>query len=125
MEYYFIYGTLKDGMKNNYILDNMDAEYICECNTVDYFPMFDIGDGFPYLQDPLYPGVGEIVKGELWGVNKLDEASLDRFEGVPSLYKRGKIDVDSMNGVYTDVNVYFKAKDVDLSKVKFINEWKE
>jgi len=120
----FIYGTLKKDMNNHHILEQVDAEFISPVKTILKYPMFKLNDPFPYLQNN--PGFGMIVRGELWEIEDKHKDKLDQFEGVPSLYINGKIDVECDNKVYCGVNVYFKAKRYSLdylSLFSLIDEW--
>jgi gamma-glutamylcyclotransferase (GGCT)/AIG2-like uncharacterized protein YtfP len=82
-----------------------------EVQTVDEYPMFLLGETFPYLLNK--PSIGHIITGELYEINDIIEGKLDIFEGVPYLYKKGYIDV-----VYKDKIVkakcYFKSTNVEL-----------
>jgi len=121
---YFIYGSLKKDMNNHHILEKMNAEFISPVETTIEYPMFKSGDPFPYLQDD--PGFGKIVQGELWEIDDKHKDRLDQFEGVPSLYVNGKIDVECENNVYLDVNVYFKAQKIPekyFEVMTFFDEW--
>lgn len=133
MKYYFIYGTLKKGMKNSHIMKNVHAKYIADVATVKPFPMFDLGNGFPYVQN--VKGKGSIIKGELYGIECKYEKDLDSFEGVPDLYNRGFIDVETIVSEaqpyklpYTQVSCYFITDELDnfeLNDVELFNEWLE
>lgn len=45
--YIFVYGSLKEGYHNHYLLEN--AEFICEAITKEKYPMVNIEGDFPYL----------------------------------------------------------------------------
>ena len=123
---FFVYGTLKKGMKNSHIMEKVQAEFISECSTIEKYPMFDLGDGFPYVQDK--HGSGMKIYGELYNVDKKYESSLDYFEGVPILYKKGIIGVEYEGVKYSDINCYFIAnelKDEELTDVELFDNWME
>ena len=126
MLHIFVYGTLKEGMKNHHILENMKATKICEAQTTKKYPMFDLGNGFPYVQNK--KGIGHIIHGEIWVIDSEFEIDLDRFEGVPELYKKGKIDASFDTMVYEDLNCYFIADELDrgeLEQVDLFDNWQE
>lgn len=126
MKHIFVYGTLKQGMKNHHILNRMKAIYIAEVETTKTFPMFDLGNSFPYLQDK--PGIGSIIQGQLFMIDDEYEKDLDYFEGVPTLYKKGKIDIEVENLKYSDINCYFisdELSDDELNAVDFLEDWQD
>ena len=126
MNLYFIYGTLKKGKRNDHIMKQVKGEFICPVETVKPYPMFDLGNGFPFLQDSIH--FGKIIQGELYLVDEKYDKKLDYFEGVPSLYKRGTITVEFEDNVYDDINCYFITDELtngELEQVDFINEWED
>jgi len=126
-ELVFVYGTLKRGCKNHHVLQRFGAKFVTNAKTTEKLPMYDIGDGFPYLQDSF--GKGRIVFGEIWSIPEENVKDLDYFEGTPTLYKRMRSDCQDLGGkLYPKVNHYFKASPLtneQLEKVTFINEWVE
>ena len=124
---FFVYGTLKKDFSNHHILKKFNiVEPISIVSTVEKYPLFELRDPFPYLQDS--KGNGFNIIGELYDISEDYEAILDEFECVPSLYKKGFLDVvDSDGNIYNNVNVYFKAEpiDIDIDKVICINEYKQ
>ena len=122
----FVYGTLKNGMCNNHILQKLtrtnDARYMMDCETTKKYPMYKSNQYFPYLENQ--PGLGLIVQGELWEVSDKAMSKLDAFEGVPDLYKRGLIEVETENLTVT-VEVYFKAENTAIENKNCIEEWTE
>ncbi len=118
----FVYGTLKSGCKNSSVLTSLPSTFINPAETILPYPMFDLGDGFPYLQDN--PGEGKSISGEVWDVPEHEMCHLDRFEGVPTLYKKGTIDV-YLNSETENVACYFKAKEVPLHNIEMMDNWIE
>ena len=119
----FIYGTLKKDHNNHRVLQRAEADlWEKECYTVDKYPMFQLDYPFPYIQNT--KGKGHILKGELWHIESKFIDEIDRFEGVPDLYYRDKINVISGKTTYEDVNCYFKTDKVELITVSFLKEWK-
>lgn len=80
MEYVFVYGTLKKSGSNHYFLKN--SEFV-ERYIITNHVLYDIGHGFPYM----IKGNGAVY-GEIYKVDKDTMYSLDRLEGVGSLYNR-------------------------------------
>jgi len=125
-ELYFVYGTLKKGMRNHTVLQRCNAELIAEVETIEKYPMFDLGNGFPFLQNKV--GVGSIIQGELYKINSRYRKLLDEFEGVPTLYKKGVLTVEIENIKYSNVNCYFitdELSDEELNQVDLFDNWEE
>jgi gamma-glutamylcyclotransferase (GGCT)/AIG2-like uncharacterized protein YtfP len=125
-EFVFVYGTLKRNCKNNHVLLSTDSKFVCEVVTVEKFPMFDLGDGFPYIQNS--PDKGNIITGEIWSVPSDNMNTLDYFEGVDSgLYKPVYIDChDKDDELYTSVRCYMKAQELsddELSNLEMLSKW--
>ena len=117
----FVYGTLKKSMRNHYHLQNIIDDKNCiPVSTVDLYPMYSSGYDFPFLENQ--PGTGKIIKGELWNVPEENIHYLDSFEGVPSLYVRGEIEVECENFKYI-VGVYFRSESTKINLEKCISEW--
>jgi gamma-glutamylaminecyclotransferase len=121
----FVYGTLKKDCCNHHILKTLIGELQrpVPVKTVEKYPMYKSESYFPYLEDQ--KGIGHQVKGEVYEISDNDADVLDRFEGVPTLYKRGTIKVSTGN-VKLDCVCYFKAKEsFDVINKELINEWIE
>ncbi len=84
----FLYGTLKNGFKANYMLKGQ--KFISEAILEPKYRLFKVSS---------YPGMvenvnGIAVKGELWGVDEKCLNQLDNFEGIEyDLYHREIVDV--------------------------------
>jgi len=99
----FVYGTLMDGLHNNYILKNGGANLISKAMTQHSFVMFASSyNGIPFVADvptdcdPSTPGITWLenatnINGEVWSCNDETLAMLDRLEGHPKWYKREEI----------------------------------
>jgi gamma-glutamylcyclotransferase (GGCT)/AIG2-like uncharacterized protein YtfP len=127
-ELVFVYGTLKENFCNEHVMKMSGAEFLTEAETTEKFPMFDLGDGFPYLQNKM--GTGEIIQGEIWEVPSENMYRLDHFEGVPHLYKPVHIDYyeKGTRRLYASIRTYCKAEHLtneQLQNVKFLKEWEE
>jgi gamma-glutamylaminecyclotransferase len=116
----FVYGTLKRGFSNSWLLD--DAKFLGEYTTRYRYPMFKLEESFPYLQNTTV-GIGKIVKGELYEID--DFTDLDKFEDVPDLYHKNMIWI--RNGdEFIFVYVYFKTDELtlkELGNIKLLEEW--
>ena len=89
----FIYGTLKRGMKNHSRLAGQIFLHVAQ--TKPLYCLLDLGP---------YPGLiadenqGRAVVGELWQVDESTLQKLDSFEGVPTLFQRRAVQIDSFSG---------------------------
>ena len=90
----FIYGSLKIGFHNNYILHQVGA--IKRHDVVTREPDFELISlgSFPGLLHK-YPGY--LIFGELWDVDDEGITVLDRLEGHPNFYKRETISLLDIN----------------------------
>lgn len=85
----FVYGSLKKGFGNSQLLET--AKFICEDTTKESsFNMFSFG-GFPGLNR----GGAFKISGELYEVDDIDLARLDRLESNGSFYQREQVELDS------------------------------
>lgn len=80
----FVYGTLKQGFGNHYLIERQDGELVGEATITGQ--MRSAG-GFPYV---FLLGDNK-VHGEVWNVNDAALASMDRLEGHPDWYTRTKV----------------------------------
>ena len=111
----FVYGTLKQGFYNNYLLK--DSKFLKNVVTDDEYPMFMRCENFPYLKNE---NKGYNIKGELWEVSDEKIKELDYFEGVPDLYYRDTLKVNN-----EDVFVYFMTEDVNVDDYELFGEFKQ
>jgi gamma-glutamylaminecyclotransferase len=109
----FVYGTLRKGCSNHYLLDG--ATFLGDGKTVDRFYMVgrlnfeldEFEDGrypprqllFPYIFKDALRDSKECVQitGELYEVSDELCAEIDKHEGHPDIYKRTEIDVIAEN----------------------------
>lgn len=87
----FVYGTLKKGYTNHYILEMLGAELIGKAmlpNSELYVGRLPDCRRLPYLIKG-----DDKVSGELYHVPKKALKYLDIFEGVPHFYNREKLTV--------------------------------
>jgi gamma-glutamylcyclotransferase (GGCT)/AIG2-like uncharacterized protein YtfP len=120
----FIYGTLKIDCCNHHVLRNIIGEIQrpIQVTTVNKYPLYKSEHYFPYLEDQ--PGIGKNIIGQLVEIDDDDLDKLDQFEGVPSLYKRGTIMVQTGN-IKIECLCYFKAIETDVSDKNFLSSWYE
>ncbi len=85
----FVYGTLKRGFHNHYVLG--DAKFIGDYITKPVYTMLDIRGAFPALR---LGGTTAII-GEVYDINDLE--LVDQLEGYPTLYDRSEIATDYGN----------------------------
>lgn len=99
----FVYGTLKKGHRLSSVLSN--SEPLGEARTA--WPNYDLksAGAFPYLV------AGEhYVLGEVYRVDQPTLARLDRIEGVPHLYTRSFLPVETRDGIGHEADAYFWAR---------------
>jgi len=91
----FVYGTLRKELGNHYLLQ--DSVYLGTGSTLDHFVMLEssLGHSIPYVVklNKTNKILSTIVEGEVYEVDDLTLANLDRLEGHPGWYKREYIDV--------------------------------
>ncbi|MCG8391462.1 MAG: gamma-glutamylcyclotransferase [Pseudomonadales bacterium] len=83
----FVYGTLKRGLRNHHFLRR--ARFVGAACTAPAFQLFDLG-GCP---GAWLPGSG-VIHGEVYEVDALTLASLDRLEEVPRVYRRERVETE-------------------------------
>lgn len=78
----FVYGTLKQGHRNNYLLS--EAKYLGSGTTKDKYGLYKATNGsFPFMITSKQNGR---IPGELYEIDKDTEDELDILEGYPNLY---------------------------------------
>lgn len=131
----FVYGTLKRGGSNHYLLAS--ARFVGEATTYgDYYSMYD--GGFPCV---LKDGISH-VKGEVFLCDDETVARLDRLEGVPHHFMRHDATVVVSDGyeaeqydcfMYVASNetaVYYKERGTpiipnDSNVLEWTRQWKK
>ena len=112
--YVFVYGTLKQGCRNDHVLKG--SEKIGDAITIDKFGLFE--DNYPYLiEEPYYE-----VKGEVYLIDDKTLIELDKFEGAPDYYERKLIKI-LVNDEEIDAFTYFRKNGKPNGMV--FNEWNE
>jgi len=95
MDKVFVYGTLKAGYGNNYLL--RDATFVSAGYTHPKYDLYDLGP-FPAVKR----GGNAVVHGELYEVTQKEMDSLDLLEGYPNFYNReltGVVDTEGKRHV--------------------------
>ena len=119
----FVYGTLKNGCCNHHILTPFIKTRVSfKASTVEKYPMYKGESYFPFLENQ--PGIGNHIIGHIFEIDDDNMHRLDRFEGVPHLYKREMIKIQRKDKLF-DCIVYFKSKETDLKDKQLISEWIE
>lgn len=96
----FVYGTLRSGEHNHWVLEEVGAERLGVCRTPPEFTLLNLG---PY--PGLIRGGNTAVVGEIYRVkhSKLDR--LDDFEGHPTLFRRERMIREVFFYIYQGVGV--------------------
>lgn len=97
----FVYGTLKRGKGNNYLLQ--DSEFIGRCLLKQHYYMIDLG-GFPgvmSVDDIIQPEKSKDlpisnISGELYRTTADVVKSLDALEGHPRFYRRRELPITAL-----------------------------
>jgi gamma-glutamylcyclotransferase (GGCT)/AIG2-like uncharacterized protein YtfP len=113
--YTFLYGTLQSGESNHHVLK--DARFIKQVLTLPSFELIDLGE-YPALVE----GGRTAIEGELWEISGEQLTVLDRFEGVPHLYRRVTVELEDR----TRAEAYVWAGDhsADLPRISG-GSWKK
>lgn len=119
----FVYGTLKRGFSNNFILEK--AKFISTATTIEKYQIYPvIGNAYPFL---IKSEKQNFIKGEVFEVIEQETLdSLDVLEGYPDLYLKENIFVNLENGMKVEVLTYFKNEETNkdiIDKSKSYIEW--
>ena len=99
----FVYGSLRRGMGLNPVLET--SEHLSLAFTEPKYTMYDLG-AFPCLVD----NGKNVITGDLYSVDSDTLLQLDIIEGVPNLYQRKEVEIQSYGDI-TNVQAYFWASD--------------
>lgn len=99
-----VYGTLKRGKTNHFIMELLSAELLGEGKTTEKYPLTTDGM-LPYLFDEA--GVGHRIPVEIYRVSDTALAVIDRFECHPKFYARKSTKCELSSGEVLDCFVYF------------------
>lgn len=100
METIFVYGTLKEGFGNHYLLSK--AIKVSKAETVRKYGMYQSGIPFVIKDEE-----STTIKGEVYLVDQTTFKNIDRLEGHPSCYKREKVKVKLDNDRRATAWIYF------------------
>ncbi|CAI9724072.1 Hypothetical predicted protein [Octopus vulgaris] len=102
LERVFVYGTLKRGQPNHFVLENVThglAKFIGDATTALRYPLVVASQyNIPFLLP--FEGKGNFISGEVYEVDEKMLKQLDEFELHPDVYKREKISVISNNNSF-------------------------
>lgn len=99
-----VYGTLKRGKTNHFIMKLLSAELLREGKTTEKYPLTTDGM-LPYLFDEA--GAGYRIPVEIYRVSDTALAVIDRFECHPKFYARKSTKCELSSGKILDCFVYF------------------
>jgi len=129
--YVAVYGTLKRGFGNNYLLRN--AKYKGFGITSEVGLLYDVG--FPYfvpeeyVQDEKLLDVVKPVQVEIYEVDKITLNSLDFLEGYPNHYDRKLINIRkfTIDADNIDVEIFEEYEEITawIYYIKFIPKYAE
>lgn len=98
----FVYGTLKRGCGNHYVMESAGGIFVKEARTgLQGFKMVNLGYGFPALLKTKEQGTD--IKGEIFSVDDRGLSVLDALERYPDFYNRGEF------MVFSDTNTSYKC----------------
>ena len=82
----FVYGSLKKGFKNHFLLS--DSEYIGSGHTVEKYALYIDKISFVYKKKPV-----SVIYGEIYLVDANTLANLDRLQYQPTWYYRELVEI--------------------------------
>lgn len=91
----FVYGSLKKGGWANSRL--LNQKFIGTAKTTKNYKLY-AGASYPMLVEEEDSNKALEIEGELYEIDEDLIPSLDRFEGVPSLYKRAHLSIQGYEG---------------------------
>lgn len=87
----FVYGSLRQGMRNFGVMENAGGKFIATARTNDVFYMTGLtSKAYPYLTEVplLHEQQPKQITGEIFSVTDEGLARLDELEGHPDFYRR-------------------------------------
>ena len=98
VKHIFVYGTLRKGQVNHYLLADMGASYVGDFATAKAYYMVGLRSlAYPYVIED-YMGKSGPVYGEVYSISEEGIAFLDRLEGHPHNYIREEVDLVNRDG---------------------------
>ncbi|HZZ18007.1 MAG TPA: gamma-glutamylcyclotransferase family protein [Opitutaceae bacterium] len=118
MNYIFVYGTLKRGYMNNFIL--AAQEYYGPAVTKPGFVLYEL-EGYPGMVED--PSALEGIVGEVWSVDDKCLRHLDKLEGLKEgLYRRAAVPLEAPFEE-KKVQAYLYLRDVS-GRARAPRDWK-
>ena len=118
----FVYGTLKKGFRNNYLLST--SKYIGKGITKDKFGLYkSICGNYPFAIESIKD---TNIEGEIYEIASETEFQLDILEGFPTLYLKKKIKILCENGDESEATTYLKNEENYKDLINFnekIKNW--
>jgi gamma-glutamylaminecyclotransferase len=116
---FFVYGTLKRGYSNNYILAGV--EFIGKAVTKDRFKLLQLGS-FPAAR---LDKLGRPILGELFNVQSVDTLrQLDLLEGNGTFFERQERTViDLITGEELTAWIYEMKKEINFDDISEVSNW--
>jgi len=119
----FVYGTLRKELGNHYLLQ--DSVYLGTGLTLEPYVMLEssIGRSIPYVVKPneTTKHLVSRIEGELYEVDDLTLANLDRLEGHPGWYKREYVTVISGNDTIQAMMYMMPWSEFEHRNVLYVN----
>jgi gamma-glutamylcyclotransferase (GGCT)/AIG2-like uncharacterized protein YtfP len=133
----FVYGTLRKGFSNHYLLDG--ATFLGDGKTVDTFYMVgrlnfeldEFEDGRSPPRQLLFPYIfkGSLradqvcahIIGELYEISNEVFVEIDKHEGHPDIYKRTEIDVIVENKLYRVATYILESPEIKAEISDILN----
>lgn len=109
----FVYGTLKRGFGNNYLLSS--GLFLTEATTFRKFTLYS--PSFPIAVGPKEDEWALPVRGEVWEVDDNTLSRVDRLEGHPNWYQRKQIKLTNNLTAW----MYIQQDKQSLSKMPLAN----
>lgn len=114
-----VYGTLKKGFHNHYLLEN--SKFLTKAKSIPKIPMIQ-GWGFPYAFEKF--GIGHNIQVEIYDVDSECLKSLDLLEGVSSgHYYRKEILFENEKDETFKAFMYFSCDKKGFIGYELIANW--
>lgn len=88
MEKVFVYGTLRAGQSNHYLLEQ--ARFLGPCRLASGYRLYDLG-AYPAVKKS---DTGNALVGEVYNIDRRTLAVLDKLEEYPVEYTRELVETD-------------------------------
>ncbi|CAI9724073.1 Hypothetical predicted protein [Octopus vulgaris] len=125
LERVFVYGTLKRGQPNHFVLENVThglAKFIGDATTALRYPLVVASQyNIPFLLP--FEGKGNFISGEVYDVDEKMLKRLDELESHPDTYKREKISVISNNNSFMSWCYILQRPQPKLLNLKLLDNY--